>query len=472
MKMVAMEVTTRKAELVPPASETPQRKLWNSNVDLVIPRIHTASIYFYRRPEGSHSFFTWEVLKEALGKALVPFYPMAGRLSRDESGRIEINCNGAGVLLVEATADAYIDDFGQFAPDPVFKELIPYVDYTQDIASYPLLVLQVTFFKCGGASLGVGMQHHVADGMSGIHFINTWAAMARGEGLEVPPYIDRTLLRARSPPTPCFAHIEYKPPPSLLSTLPDAGKSTSADGIAANGHSQANGSLGNGGTTAVSHAEDQALPAFSVGVFKFTKDELQRLKSKAIDEDNLLSYSSYEMLSGHIWRSLCKARGLVDDQETKLYIATDGRSRLRPPLPPGYFGNVIFTATPMATVRDLLSKPQYFSAAQIHEVVAMMDDEYLRSALDFLELQPDLSKLVRGAHTFKSPNLGITSWARLPVYDADFGWGRPIFMGPAVIAFEGLAYILRSPTDDGSLTLSLALKTDHMPAFEKCIREI
>ncbi|KAJ7523376.1 hypothetical protein O6H91_18G049200 [Diphasiastrum complanatum] len=401
---------------------------------------------------------------------------MAGRLSRDENGRIEINCNGAGVLLVEATADACIDDFGQFAPDPVFQQLIPYVDYTQDIASYPLLVLQVTFFRCGGASLGVGMQHHVADGMSGIHFINTWAAMARGEGLEVPPYIDRTLLRARSPPTPRFAHIEYKPPPPLLTAQPEAGKPTSANGIAANGHSQANGSLSNGAAAAANHAvsytKDQAEPAFSVGVFKFSKDELQRLKAKAIDEDNLFSYSSYEMLSGHIWKSLCKARGLVDEQETKLYIATDGRARLRPSLPPGYFGNVIFTATPMATVGDLLSKPLHFAAAEIHRVVAMMDDEYLRSALDFLELQPDLSKLVRGAHTFTSPNLGITSWARLPVYDADFGWGRPIFMGPAVIAFEGLAYILRSSTDDDSLTLSLALQTDHMSAFEKFIREI
>ncbi len=101
-----------------------------------------------------------------------------------------------------------------------------------------------------------------------------------------------------------------------------------------------------------------------------------------------------------------------------------------------------------------------------------MDDEYLRSALDYLELQPDLSKLVRGASHFGSPNLGITSWARMPVYDCDFGWGRPIFMGPAIIAFEGLAFILSSPNGDGSLTLSLGLRSDHMKTFAKMVTAI
>jgi hypothetical protein len=47
------------------------------------------------------------------------------------------------VLLVEAEADAVVADFGEFAPDPRFRQLVPQVDYAQDIASFPLLVLQV-----------------------------------------------------------------------------------------------------------------------------------------------------------------------------------------------------------------------------------------------------------------------------------------------------------------------------------------
>lgn len=280
------------------------------------------------------------------------------------------------------------------------------------------------------------MQHHAADGFSGLHFVNTWSDMARGLDLTIYPFIDRTLLRARDPPQPVFDHIEYKPPPAMKAPLQSGSDST------------------------------------AVSIFKLTRDQLNTLKGKAKEGGNTTTYSSYEMLAGHVWRSVCKARGLPDDQETKLYIATDGRSRLQPPLPPGYFGNVIFTATPLAVAGDLQSKPTWFAASRIHDALVRMDNDYLRSALDFLELQPDISALVRGAHTFKCPNLGITSWVRLPIHDADFGWGRPIFMGPGGIAYEGLSFIIPSSTNDGSLSVAISLQSEHMKHFEEFIYDI
>lgn len=129
--------------MVQPVEPTPRRRLWNSNLDLVVPRFHTPSVYFYR-PDGSPDFFNAETLRAALAKALVPFYPMAGRLGRDEDGRIEIDCNGEGVLFVEAAAEGTVDDFGDFAPTMELKQLIPKVVYTDDISAFPLLVLQVS----------------------------------------------------------------------------------------------------------------------------------------------------------------------------------------------------------------------------------------------------------------------------------------------------------------------------------------
>ncbi|KAJ0007541.1 shikimate O-hydroxycinnamoyltransferase-like [Pistacia vera] len=430
-----MIITVKESTMVPPSAETPRISLWNSNVDLVVPRFHTPSVYFYR-PTGAQNFFDGKVLKEALGKALVPFHPMAGRLKRDEDGRIEIDCNAEGVLFVEAETPSVVDDFGDFAPTLELKQLIPTVDYSGGISTYPLLVLQVTHFKCGGVSLGVGMQHHAADGFSGLHFVNTWSDIARGLDVTIPPFIDRTLLRARDPPQPTFQHIEYQAPPVLKTPLPSVSEPT------------------------------------AVSIFKLTRDQLNILKAKAKEDGNTINYSSYEMLAGHVWRSACKARGLSDDQESKLYIATDGRARLIPPLPPGYFGNVIFTATPIAVAGDLQSKPTWYAAGRIHDALVRMDNDYLRSALDYLELQPDLSALVRGAHTFRCPNLGITSWVRLPIHDADFGWGRPIFMGPGGIAYEGLSFILPSPTNDGSLSVAISLQSEHMKLFQKFFYDI
>lgn len=288
------------------------------------------------------------------------------------------------------------------------------------------------------------MQHHVADGASGLHFINSWSDVARGLDISTPPFIDRTLLRARDPPQPVFDHIEYKPPPALKSS-----------------------------TTPLQPAKPGSDNSAAVSIFKLTRDQLNILKGKSRENGNTINYSSYEMLAGHVWRSVCKARSLdPNDQETKLYIATDGRARLQPPLPQGYFGNVIFTATPIAMAGDLMSKPIWYAASRIHDALLRMDNEYLRSALDFLELQPDLRALVRGAHTFRCPNLGITSWVRLPIHDADFGWGRPIFMGPGGIAYEGLSFIIPSPVNDGSLSVAIALQPEQMKVFQEVFYDI
>lgn len=441
-----VNITIRESTMVQPARETPRQTLWNANVDLVVPRFHTPSVYFYR-PDGSGDFFDAGKMKAALAEALVPFYPMAGRLGRDEDGRIEIDCQGQGVLFVEAETESRIDDFGDFAPTMELKKLIPVVDYSGDISSFPLLVLQVTHFKCGGASLGVGMQHHVADGASGLHFINSWSDVARGLGISIPPFIDRTLLRARDPPTPSFPHIEYQPAPSMLSPPPSPVASP---------------------PNPTPKTQSPTTTDTAVNIFKITREQLDLLKSKSPPGTR---FSSYSLLAGHVWRCVCIARDLPGEQPTKMYIATDGRSRLRPPLPQGYFGNVIFTATPITNTGDLIDGGIITAAKKINDSLARMDDQYLRSALDYLELQPDLAALVRGAHTFRCPNIGLTSWVRLPIHDADFGWGRPIFMGPGGIAYEGLAFVLPSPTDDGSMSLAISLQPAHMQRFQKLIYE-
>ncbi|XP_042474076.1 hydroxycinnamoyltransferase-like [Zingiber officinale] len=439
-------INVRRSTMVRPAEPTPQRRLWNSNLDLVVPRLHTPVVYFYR-PVGSANFFDAEMMRDALARALVPFYPMAGRLARDEDGRIEIDCNGEGVLFVEADAEATVDDFGDFAPTMELKQLIPKVDYTEDISAFPLLVVQVTHFKCGGAALGVGLQHYAADGFSGLYFLNSWSDVARGIGITIQPFIDRTLLRARDPPNPSFTHIEYLPPPSMKDSLPS---NTMPPTI--------NSAKSSSSTTAVN-------------IFKLTREQVDLLKAKAPPGGN---YSTYVLLAAHVWRCTCIARDLQPDQMTKMYIATDGRQRMQPPLPQGYFGNVIFSATPIAPAGEVASSEGGPSPAAktILETLSRMDASYLQSALDYLEMQPDLGALVRGARTFSCPNIGITSWVRLPIHDADFGWGRPIFMGPGGIPYEGLSFVLPSPTGDGSLSLAISLQADHMLKFQKLIYDI
>ncbi|KAL8243518.1 hypothetical protein R6Q59_009776 [Mikania micrantha] len=431
-----MKTVVGESTMVRPAAETPSVKLWNSSLDLTAPDFHIQVVYFYRR-NGDSNFFDPKVMKDSLSRALVAFYPMAGRFARGEDGRIAIDCQGQGALFQEAESDGMIDEFGDFAPRIEFMELIPVVNYSRGIQSCPLLIVQVTYFKCGGVSLGVGLHHRVVDGSSAMHFMNTWSDMARGLDITLPPFIDRTLICAQDPPKHVFEHIEYHSDPIV--NLP------------------------------VGLVQFQSPETKSVcSIFKFTRDQLDALKAKSKEDGITINYSSFVILSSHVWKCVSKARGLLDDQETKLMVATDGRARLQPQLPSGYFGNVVFPTVVIASVGDIQSKSPSYASTKIHDALVRMNSDYLKSAVNYLEQHLD----VKTRTSYKYSNIRIISWVRLPIHDADFGWGRPIHTGPTWIPLEGLCFVLPSPTNDGSLSIIIVLEVEQMKVFSNLLYAI
>ncbi|KAF8701511.1 hypothetical protein HU200_033535 [Digitaria exilis] len=206
-----------------------------------------------------------------------------------------------------------------------------------------------------------------------------------------------------------------------------------------------------------------------LSIFKLTPLDLSRLRSQLPKGGGAPHFSTYAILAAHVWRCTSLARGLAPEQTTKWYCATDGRQRLQPPLPDGYLGNVVFTAAATAEAGRVTSGLAD-AATIVQEALNRMDNEYCHSALDYLGLLPDVSAVSRGDNLYRCPNLGLTSWVRMLIHDADFGWGRPVFMGPSTI--EGLGFILPSADGDGSLSIAIALEAAHMEKFQKLILEI
>ena len=155
---------------------------------------------------------------------------------------------------------------------------------------------QITYFKCGGVALGLGMDHRLTDGTSAFHFVNSWSELARGLDLTLAPIIDRTILRARDPPQPMFDHIEYQPTPKMKS------------------HQEISSSI-----------DDQSPPTMSI--FKLKREQINKLKEKCRENEEATKYSTYVVMAAHIWKCATIARSLRDDQVSKLYLSIDGRSR-------------------------------------------------------------------------------------------------------------------------------------------------
>lgn len=277
--------------------------------------------------------------------------------------------------------------------------------------------------------MGAAVHHTLADGLAALNFINSWADLTRGTQVAVLPFLDRTLLRARQPPSVISDHIEY------------------------------NQTAGGQKPT-----YNSVRPPFSSTIFKLSKDQIAILKRNGGGPSCV---STFRAAVAHIWRCACKARRLAGGQQTRLYMTADARARVSPPLPHGYLGNAIFRFSAIALAGDIISGALETGASKVRAATARLDDEYVRSLIDFLEMKEDVRGLAKGSWVMPATDLWVISWQGLPIYDADFGWGRPSFMGRARLQFSGLVYISPNAVDDGGLTIAVALEPETMPRFEE-----
>ena len=105
MVMYSDDVQVVESSLVSPSQGTPRGQLWLSPLDLLlVNRGHTPTVYFYRPAAAAGDFFDVARLKESMARALVDFYPLAGRLGVDADGRFVIDCNAEGALFTVARA--------------------------------------------------------------------------------------------------------------------------------------------------------------------------------------------------------------------------------------------------------------------------------------------------------------------------------------------------------------------------------
>uniref|UniRef100_A0A0D3GDL3 Uncharacterized protein n=1 Tax=Oryza barthii TaxID=65489 RepID=A0A0D3GDL3_9ORYZ len=159
----------------------------------------------------------------------------------------------------------------------------------------------------------------------------------------------------------------------------------------------------------------------------------------------------------------CRARALPPEAETRLYSMIDMRQRLSPPLPPGYFGNAVIRTSTSATVGEVVSNPVGHAARRARAVTSQ-GDEYARSLVDYLE-GVDAMNLPRSG--ISRAHLRAISWLGMSLADADFGWGSPAFMGPAIMYYSGFVYVMNAPGKDGAVALALSLEPESMPEFRK-----
>jgi len=197
--------------------------------------------------------------------------------------------------------------------------------------------------------LGLRFNHCMSDGVGIAQFLNALGEMARGApSPTVPPVWNREILRPREKPTVEFPHHEYDQP------TPDEYKQLTA------------------------HQDEMIIKSFFFGL-----REIEALKRQVEGS----KCTTFEAVSACLWQSRTKALNLPSHQDLRLLFALNARSRFQPPLPAGYYGNAISIACAEAKAGDLTHQPLSFAVNLINKAKRRIDEKYLRSAIDLMEVK-------------------------------------------------------------------------------------
>ncbi|TKV93028.1 hypothetical protein SEVIR_9G199900v4 [Setaria viridis] len=430
-------VRRKPAELVSPASPTPRELKRLSDIDDQDGlRFHIPVIQFHRRSALMGARDPAPVIRGAIARALVHYYPFAGRLRELEGRKLAVDCTGEGVLFIEADADVRLDHFGDALqpPFPCLDELIFDVPGSSEVLGSPLLLFQVTRLACGGFILGVRLHHTMADAQGLVQFLGAVAELARGAAApSVRPVWGRELLEARDPPRPAFAHREYDVVPDTKGTIIPL--------------------------------DDMVHRSFFFGrreVAAVRAHLPPHLRSRA---------STFDLLTGLLWR--CRTVALAPDADEEMRMicivnARGGKSGGAAAIPEGYYGNAFAFPVAVATAGDLAARPLGHAVELVKRAKGEVGVEYMRSVADLMVL--------RGRPHFTVVRAYLASDVTKAGFgDLDFGWGKPVYGGPAkggVGAIPGVASFLipfKNAKGEDGIVVPMCLPG---PAMETFVREL
>ncbi|XP_078168697.1 acyl transferase 9-like [Carex rostrata] len=404
-------VTKSSPVLVPPVASTPTGTLPLSSIDRTAAvRVSVDFISVF-----SHGEQPQVKIKEAFAKALVPYYPVAGRIAEPTPGVPVVDCTGEGIWYVEATANCSLEDVN-YLERPLMipkEEMLPRPPSSVKLEDQ-ILMAQITQFTCGGFAVGICFSHLVFDGQGAAQFLKAVGDMARGlpEPIVKPVWFRETIP---DPPKVPFSG----PPPSF---------------------------------TAFN---------FVTSVIEISPDSINRIKDKFTAE-TAKKCSTFDVISAMIFKARAKAIKLADTAEVRLGFAASTRHLLHGVLPTveGYYGNCVYPVGITKTSEEM-------NNASLVEAITLIKDAKDALSTKFVDWMSG------GSDTHYNVPLDygtvtVSDWSRVGFNEVDYGWGEPkyVFTLNDDVNIVGSVIYLKPPTPKQGIRLMLrCVEEEHSAEF-------
>ncbi|KAL8113586.1 protein ECERIFERUM 26-like [Apium graveolens] len=157
-----------------------------SVLDRIMEKHNVRIVLYYKNSVKKE---TRSKLTESLAEVLSSFPIITGRLKKTPEGDWMINCNDAGVRIVEAKAEGNVEDWlrNNVNRDKQLQ-LLHWEDMFHKPCFWSTFYIQITEFKQGGIAIGLSCSHLLVDPICATMFLKAWAETTLGVTMTSPPH--------------------------------------------------------------------------------------------------------------------------------------------------------------------------------------------------------------------------------------------------------------------------------------------
>uniref|UniRef100_A0A7N0T6S0 BAHD acyltransferase n=1 Tax=Kalanchoe fedtschenkoi TaxID=63787 RepID=A0A7N0T6S0_KALFE len=385
---------------------------------------------------------------------------------------VYIACNDSGAGFIHANANRITirEVLSPYSDVPDCCKEFFAMDRTVSYDGHfkPILTVQVTELL-DGLFIGCAVNHAVVDGTSLWNFFNTFAEVCRGaDGIMKLPDFSRS--------SPLISPVVLRVPPGapMVTFSGDAPLrerifSFSRESILKL-KNKINHSAAHGDLNAVDILGKQANDTWKFNqdddngrITSFINDLLHKVKVTKTIKEPAAEISSFQSLCALLWRAVTRARRFPSSKTTTFRMAVNVRHRLQPKMEAYYFGNAIQSIPTYATAGEVEENGIAWCAGRLSASVKSHDDGMVRKYVSEWEENPRCFPL----GNFDGGMITMGSSPRFPMYDNDFGWGRPMAVRSGrANKFDGKISAFPGREGGGSADLEVVLAPETMAALE------
>jgi shikimate O-hydroxycinnamoyltransferase len=401
-----------------------------SVLDLVPRNVPLSFVHFY------DAAIDGDALAASLARTLSSFPALAGRIVADRGGhRVDHDAGPVSLIVVD-------DDRPMPRPRPGHgaRALLPrLVDtipaWRLALCGGPLFRARLTRFR-DGSVLGVSLSHALADMHGYCLFMQHWAAQHRGE-VAVEPVHDRSLVEAHT-------------------------GSGDRDGVDAHFARLSRA----GRVRTLARFAGGYLDSASI-TLRIAGSSLAALKAEALAGAAPGAHlSTHDALSAHLWRRFGGQRRLSPTATSTLTRIVNLRRIAAAALPDAYFGNATLAVPASLPHGDVLTGSPAQRALAVRASTGRLDRPRLAAVTAFLDdhrRRGDLGAVFPRMGVFDN-DFWINDWSRFPVYDLDFGAGRPVWFDLPRVPLPWFAVIAPAPSAAEGVDVHLSMPRALIPA--------